>query len=211
MSILHASRSRALNIKTAVFSLLFTTFILSSVYPLPLFAESTQAEKHAASPILQQVKALNAQGKFKDAFALLKSAPMNQSTLSAMISTQANTDMDDAEDVANKAVKVFPNSAELHYLRGVIMGNQAQSSIFSALSYAEKSLQSFIKATELEPTTIKYRKALMSFYLAAPSIAGGDEDLALIQLNAIRKADELEGASSQVSFYLMTDKPEKGI
>jgi len=185
--------------------------MFSSVYSIPLLAENTQAELHAADPILQQAKALNAQGKFKEALALLKSAPMSQSTFSAMISTLANTDMDDAEELANKAVKAFPDSAELHYLRGVIMGNQAQSSIFSALGYAEKSLNSFIKATELEPTTIKYRKALMSFYLAAPSIAGGDEELALEQLQVIQKADELEGASSQVSFYLMTDEPDKAI
>jgi Flp pilus assembly protein TadD len=211
MSTRYANRSRALNIKTAAFSVLLSTSIFSSVYSLPLYAENTQSEMHAANPILQEAKALNAQGKFKEALALLKSAPMNQSTFAAMISTLANTDMDDAEDLANKAVEAFPNSAELHYLRGVIMGNQAQSSIFSALGYAEKSLKSFIKATELEPTTIKYRKALMSFYLAAPSIAGGDEDLALEQLKVIQKADELEGASSQVSFYLMTDEPEQAI
>ena len=148
-------------------------------------------------------------GLTHSAFALLKSAPMDQATYAAMISTLANTDLDDAEDIANDSVKAFPNSAELHYLRGVIMSSQAQNSIFSALGYAEKSLKSFIKATELEPATIKYRRALMSFYLAAPSIAGGDENLAREQLNAIQKADELEGASSQISFYQMTDEAEK--
>ena len=44
MSTLQATRSQALNLKTAVFSLLLTTSIFSGVYPLPLFAENTQAE-----------------------------------------------------------------------------------------------------------------------------------------------------------------------
>jgi len=186
--------------------------LLIAVFALSLssaFAATKKLQSKDINPIVLKAKALNAQGKYKDAFTLLKSAPKDQTSYAAMISNLANINMDDAEEAADEAVNAFPTSAKLHYLRGVIMGNQAQSSIFSALSYAEKSLTSFIKATELEPTSIKYRKALMSFYLAAPSIAGGNEDLGFRQLQAIQKADALEGASSQIAFYQMTDEPEK--
>ncbi|MFT5277454.1 MAG: tetratricopeptide (TPR) repeat protein [Glaciecola sp.] len=164
-----------------------------------------------ANSAVSKAKALNAQGKFKEAFALLDAAPKNKNTYAAMITNLANIDMDEAEETADDAIKAFPNDAQLHYLRGVIMGNQAQSSIFSALGYAEKSLNSFIKATELDPEKIQYKKALMSFYLAAPSIAGGDKELGLEQVEAIQQLDAMEGASSRVAYYQMIDEPDKAI
>ena len=190
--------------------MLFTVSLLAAVTNYAV-AETTSSQHSIQNITLVKAKLLSSQGKYDEAFALLASAEKNAETYAAMIMSLANIDMDDAEDTANDAIEVFPNSAELHYLRGVIMGNQAQSSIFSALGYAEKSLNSFIKATELESSNIKYRKALMSFYLAAPSIAGGDVELAQRQLTAIKEADALEGASSQVAFYQMTDEPEKAV
>jgi tetratricopeptide (TPR) repeat protein len=192
-----------------IFLILFSVSLSASLSSFSVFAATQKSLPLDANSIVLKAKALNARGKYKDAFTLLKAAPKNPASYAAIISNLANIDMDDAEEAANEAVSAFPKSAKLHYLRGVIMGNQAQRSIFSALGYAEKSLNSFVKATELEPTMVKYRKALMSFYLAAPSIAGGDEELALVQLKAIQKADALEGVSSQVAFYQMTNKPEK--
>ena len=183
----------------------------ASLLATSAFADTSAPQSSLVNSTLTQAKALSAQGKYKDAFTLLKSAQKDHSTYAAMILNLANINMDEAEETADEAIQAFPNNAELHYLRGVIMGNQAQSSIFSALSYAEKSLNSFAKATQLAPDKIKYRKALMSFYLAAPTIAGGDEKLALEQLTAIQQADPLEGASSQVAFYQMTDEPKKAI
>jgi tetratricopeptide (TPR) repeat protein len=192
-----------------IFWMLFSVSLGASLSLSSAFAAAPKSQFKDVNPIVLKAKALNDQGKYKDAFTLLKSVAKTPASYAAMISNLANIDMDNAEETANEAVSAFPKNAELHYLRGVIMGNQAQSSIFSALGYAEKSLNSFVKATELEPTTVKYRKALMSFYLAAPSIAGGDEELALVQLQAIQKANALEGVSSQVAFYQLTDKPEK--
>jgi tetratricopeptide (TPR) repeat protein len=209
MSLLPSVQARQNILPASIFWLLFSVSLGASLSSLSVFAATQKLLPRDANPIVLKAKALNAQGKYKDAFALLRAAPKNQASYAAMISNLVNIDMDDAEETADEAVNTFPNSAELHYLRGVIMGNQAQGSIFSALGYAEKSLNSFKKASELEPNIIKYRKALMSFYLAAPSIAGGDEELGLLQLQAIQKADALEGASSQVTFYQMTDRPEK--
>lgn len=195
--------------------LFFCAISFLAAFSTHALASTLSSPQKKLNATLSEAKVLSSQGKHADAYALLQGAEKNieksAELYGAMIKSLANIDMDDAEETADDAIADFPKHAELHYLRGVIMGNQAQSSIFSALGYAEKSLNSFIRATELEPSTVKYRKALMSFYLAAPSIAGGDEALALEQLNAIKQADELEGASSQVAFYQMTDEPEKAI
>lgn len=209
MYLLHSKQASKNKASAAVFWMLLRVTWVVSLSSLSAFAAAQKSQFKDVDPIVLKAKALTAQGKYKDAFTLLKSVTKNPASYAAMISNLANIELDNAEETADEAVNAFPKSAELHYLRGVIMGNQAQRSIFSALGYAEKSLNSFVKATELEPTTVKYRKALMSFYLAAPSIAGGDEELALVQLQAIQKANALEGVSSQVAFYQMTDKPEK--
>ncbi|GAB2907280.1 hypothetical protein [Rheinheimera gaetbuli] len=49
---------------------------------------------------------------------------------------------------------------------------------FLALSYAKKSLPCLEQAVALQPHNISYSKGLMSFYLGAPGIAGGDKQLA---------------------------------
>jgi tetratricopeptide (TPR) repeat protein len=195
--------------KRVTATIVLSIFTSACLFASPVWADSDATQPYSNTSVLDKAKALSAQGKHNDAFKLLKTIPKSESSYLAMITNLASIDLDDAEETADEAVGAFPNSAELHFLRGVIMGNQAQSSIFSALSYAEKSLNSFVKASQLEPTEIKYRKSLMSFYLVAPSIAGGDEKLALEQLKAIQDADPFEGTSSQVMFFRMSGQAEK--
>lgn len=72
--------------------------------------------------------------------------------------------------------------AELYYWLGSIMEMQAEkSSIFSASSYAESSLNGYLKSVDLLPTNLKYREGLINFYLDAPSIFGGSIDNAIEQ------------------------------
>ena len=160
---------------------------------------------------VQKAKDLNAKGEFKKAINALGSADKTSEVYDSLIINLAQIDLDKAEDVADESVKAFPNNARLHYLRGVVMGSQAQESIFSALGYAEKSLNSFKKAAELDPEEINYKRALMSFYLAAPSIAGGDEDLGKAQLEAIKKLDPLQGVYAEYAFFQMTDESAKAL
>lgn len=63
----------------------------------------------------------------------------------------AENDLDEAEALIDKAVKVFPDNVELHLNRASIMGAQASQSIFSALGYARKALDSLEIAANLEP------------------------------------------------------------
>jgi hypothetical protein len=85
------------------------------------------------------------------------------------------------------------------------MGEQAQNSIFSALSYAGKSLDGFTRAVELEPDSVRYRTALMQFHLQAPSIAGGDSDVAKQQMLKIKQLDEIAGLKAEIDIALSQD------
>ncbi len=119
-------------------------------------------------------------------------------------------ELDDAEDYIEKAQKYAPNNAAVFFDSGRIMGAQAQdSSMFSAPGYAKDSLKGFKKAAELEPSTVKYREGLMSFYLQAPGFLGGDKKLALIEANAIAHLDEVKGFVALANVYQSTDADKK--
>jgi len=101
-----------------------------------------------------------------------------------------NEDIDLAEDHILAAEELIEDNTEkpldkntqtdvFHWL-GVIMEMQAEkSSIFSMSGYAKKSLKGYLKAVELSPKNLAYRKGLISFYLGAPSLLGGDIDKAI--------------------------------
>ncbi|AGH46348.1 tetratricopeptide repeat protein [Paraglaciecola psychrophila] len=116
-----------------------------------------------------------------------------------------DSDLDEAEDWIEQALDVNLNNAEACYVRGAIMGRQASGSIFSALSYAEKSVNSFTKAVELQPDSIKYRKGSMQFHTSAPSIAGGDLDIAKVQIEKLRQLDPKAGLEAEINYELSQD------
>ncbi|MBE1299210.1 MAG: hypothetical protein GJ680_04810 [Alteromonadaceae bacterium] len=102
-------------------------------------------------------------------------------------------DLDDAEDMIEDVVDAHPKLARAHFIRGRIMGSQAGNAIFSALSYAKKSLKGFETAVELEPDSVLYQKGLFRFHVNAPSIAGGDLDIATEQVAKVKELDLEEG------------------
>lgn len=111
----------------------------------------------------------------------------------ARISAKQNN-FDDAENFIKKALILAPKNAFIQNLSGKIYGNIAQNaSIFSALGYAKKCLKGFRTAVKISPKNIDYQQALLSFYLSAPSIAGGDEELAMVHAQAINKLDSKQG------------------
>lgn len=118
-------------------------------------------------------------------------------------------DLDDAEDYIESAIDTFPDAAELQFLRGRVMGQQAGNAIFSALSYADKSQQSFAKAVEMEPENIQYNFGLMMFHLNAPSIAGGDIAIARAQAEKIAKLDKEQGAIAQFRLIRASEDDNK--
>jgi tetratricopeptide (TPR) repeat protein len=123
----------------------------------------------------------------------------------------STNDLDDAEDAAERAIGKYNNDPDMFVMHASIMGSQAQDSIFSALGYAEKALNSLNRAVEIEPNDTQYLSALMSFYIAAPSIAGGDMDKALELATEIAKLDALDGVLAIARYELASDKPQDAL
>ena len=117
-----------------------------------------------------------------------------------------DTNLDEAERIITSVLEKNPSHAMVNFYCGRIMGRQAGDAFFSALSYAKKSLRCLKKAVELEPNNIKFRKGLVNFYLGAPSIAGGDEGLALEQIKAIKRMDPRQALSTEFNFYRKIDE-----
>ena len=120
--------------------------------------------------------------------------------------TAIETDLDMAEKHIEKALAQAPHNAEVQFLCGRIMGQQAENAIFSALSYAKKSLACLKKAVALQPDNTAYRKGLMSFYLGAPGIAGGDKQLAWQEVEQITQLNALQGTLAKLSYYRQTEQ-----
>lgn len=125
------------------------------------------------------------------------------------VSSLLNIDLDDAEEAAEQAIVKYNDNADMYLLHASVMGEQAQDSVFSALGYAEKALNSLEKAATLKPQDGKYLQALMSFHLMAPSIAGGDKDTALELAKEISAIDELRGISAFSNYYSSIDEADK--
>lgn len=153
-------------------------------------------------------------GDYESVAKQLKSLGTKQFTpehYSLYINALKRIDLDDAEVAAEKAIRDYPKNPDMYLSHAEIMGDQAQDSIFSALAYAKKALNSLKKAVELEPDQVIYRNALMSFYIAAPSIAGGDMELAMQEANAIQKIDNTAGIAASARVYSAQEEPEKAI
>ncbi|MBD8525495.1 hypothetical protein [Pseudomarimonas arenosa] len=110
-----------------------------------------------------------------------------------------------AEAAIERALEIAPDDAEVQFYCGRIMGARAEEGFFSAMSYAGRSLDCLLRAVQLRPTHVPYRRALMAFYLGAPGIAGGDESLAWAEVETISKMDPRAGALAALSFYRETE------
>jgi tetratricopeptide (TPR) repeat protein len=165
---------------------------------------STLTFSGTLSPLDNAIAVLKA-GQTEQAIALFEKHKEDPKAMVYLAKIYMDVDLDEAEVWIEKAVSVSSKDADAYYVRGAIMGRQASGSIFSALSYAEKSENSFAKAVELEPDSIKYRKGLMQFHTSAPGIAGGDLDIAKVQLEKIKQLDPKAGLEAEIDYELAQD------
>lgn len=91
-----------------------------------------------------------------------------------------------ALDAANACVALQPQAAPCHYARGTVLGVQAvQGGALTAARLAGDVRMAYTQAVEIDPLLYEARQALVQFYLAVPSMAGG----------SVAKARELAGAA----------------
>jgi tetratricopeptide (TPR) repeat protein len=101
---------------------------------------------------------------------------------------------DAAEELMENAVELADGNAEYHFFLGTVYGAQAQlAGLLSKFSYAKKTREQFERAVSLQPDSVRYHSALLSYYLMAPGIAGGDVDKARAEGREILKRDAFEG------------------
>lgn len=154
---------------------------------------------------LSQAISLFEMGKNEEAKSELLAFEDNPTALVYLARLAIEDDLDDAEELIEASFKLDSSNGMTAFYRGMIMGRQASNAIFSALSYAKKSQDSFALAVELEPDNVEYRRGLMMFHLSAPSIAGGDESIAITQLEAIKQMSDYQGWHAQLMFHQQTD------
>ncbi|HSP14301.1 MAG TPA: tetratricopeptide repeat protein [Thermoanaerobaculia bacterium] len=118
-------------------------------------------------------------------------------------------DAEKAVDLLEQAVDLRPNNSEYHFWLGRAYGTLAQNaSIFRQPFLAGKTKTQFERAVELDPNNNDARFGLISFYLIAPSIAGGSEEKAIRQATEIRKRDALDGHRAFARIYSSQKKPD---
>jgi tetratricopeptide (TPR) repeat protein len=141
-------------------------------------------------------------GLIEQASAQFRQIPKNENNQTEWLTYQAiiqckSGHYKQARKTIDSAEKIAPDNAEIHYRKGEIYGELARNSnFFSALKYARRSLNSFLKAVELDPENIHYIRALIFYLIQAPGAAGGDKD------EAIQWAKKL-GTLSPIDSFLM--------
>ena len=137
-----------------------------------------------------------------------RSKPKSFEDFETLIYTQLEVDVDDAEEAVEDMLAALPEHYRAHLLSASVMGAQASNGIFGALGYAKKAKKGLEKAIELAPDNIDALNGLISFHLAAPSIAGGDKDEARKLVEKIKKLDAKEGQFAEARYLMSTDESE---
>ncbi|MBU1299092.1 MAG: tetratricopeptide repeat protein [Bacteroidetes bacterium] len=108
--------------------------------------------------------------------------------------------IDGAVEHMEEAVELDERNAEYHFELGRAYGQQAQeANIFSKMRLAGKVKDKFRQAVELQPQTVRYRVALMQYYLQAPGIIGGSVSKARAQAAEVMKIDAYEGHMAEAA------------
>ena len=128
-----------------------------------------------------------------------------------LVSTVVELDLDDAEDAAEQMLKAYPNQYKAYLQHASVMGKQASNSVFSALGYASKAKSSLDKALALSSDNTETLNALLTFHLAAPSIAGGDMEEARVLVDKIANIDATAGKYAQVRYLQANEQADDAI
>lgn len=114
----------------------------------------------------------------------------------------ANSNLDEALDLADEAIKLEPSNALAHFVRAKILGEIAeQASVFSLLGYVKEVKKSLTLAAKLESTNAEYQRALIQFHTQAPSMLGGDIELALHNAQSLRQMSAEDGSFGLLLVY----------
>lgn len=146
-------------------------------------------------------------GQFKDAEALLRAEVARNPgdpALHYWLGKCAFELYDDdlAFSSAERAVDLDPKNADYHYFLGTTSGYKAEhSNWFSGLSLARKTQHEFLIAVQLNPDLLDAQRDLISYYIAAPGIAGGGDDKAQAQITQLDVLHVVSARLARMELY----------
>jgi tetratricopeptide (TPR) repeat protein len=112
-------------------------------------------------------------------------------------------DVDGAVDWFKRATKLDADESEYHLWLGRALSVKIQSvSFFEKGGIANRMLDAFETAVELDPESIEARAGLAQYYLSAPAIAGGSISKAKKQAEEIKKRAPGEGHLLMAQVYV---------
>jgi tetratricopeptide (TPR) repeat protein len=160
-----------------------------------------------AQSATDSAKQLYDAGKYAEASTLLRSEIARNSGDPALQYWLAKCafelhDDDLAFTSAERAVELEPKNADYHYFLGTVSGYKADhSNWFSGLSLARKAQHEFLAAVEINPNKLDAQRDLISYYIAAPGIAGGGDDKAQAQITQLDALHPVQARLARMELY----------
>jgi tetratricopeptide (TPR) repeat protein len=109
-------------------------------------------------------------------------------------------DLDEAEKLADRAVAANPKEARYHYRLATIAGIKAQrASVIHQLGLARKFKKEADATLALNPDHVRTLDMMLSFYLEAPGVMGGDKAKARAVADHLMKIDPVEGYRAEMT------------
>lgn len=143
--------------------------------------------------------------------AKLTADPNNADALIAkaeLIITEGKEErLDEGSKFAEQCIAAHPQRSECFEALGNVLGTKAQiGGIVSAMGYAGKIRDAFIKAVELDPKNYQARSSLLQYYLQAPGFVGGGKGKAQSLVVETNKVSPAAGALLQATIDLSDEK-----
>ena len=155
-------------------------------------------------------RALIDAGHWKQARAVLEprvKANPSDAEAAALLSSvrMAYGNPDAALPLAELAVKLEPKTADYHWQLALVVGEMAQrANLFRQIGLGRRFRQETEAAIALDPTQVEPRLGMISFYIQAPGIIGGDRKKADQMADEIARIDAAAGALARARILLET-------
>ena len=115
--------------------------------------------------------------------------------------------LDEGSKFAEQCIAAHPQRSECFEALGNVLGTKAQiGGIVSAMGYAGKIRDAFIKAVELDPKNYQARSSLLQYYLQAPGFVGGGKGKAQSLVVETNKVSPAAGGLMQATIDLSDEK-----